>query len=144
MSFLTHRQYETVNSIKDKTVEEILSIGRKEINTTNITDDDDFQNLDPIQQEAIKYIASRKRVERTNGIPYKNIWNDFKKTQKQKQEASDLVTLEQLNQIGTDMKIAAIRGPKTPGSKTPGSKRGGKKTHRKGHRRGKNRRTQRR
>jgi len=57
-----NRQYQTANSIKDKTVDEILAIERKEINTTKIINDDDFENLTNIQQDAVKYIASRKRV----------------------------------------------------------------------------------
>ena len=121
-----HRQYQTVNSIKDKSVDEILAIERKEINTTKIINDDEFESLHPEQQEAIKYIASRKRVNRTNKIPYKNIAKDFKKLQIQNDEADNMVTLGQLHQIGTEMQKIAIKSPKTPGVK-----RGGKKTHRK-------------
>lgn len=121
-----NRQYQTVNSIKDKSVDEILAIERKEINTTKIINDDDFENLDHEHQDAVKYIASRKRVNRTNKIPYKNIAKDFKKLQKQNNAADDMVISEQLDQIGTEMKKLAIKSPKTPGFK-----RGGKKTRRK-------------
>ena len=73
------RPYETVDSIKDMTVEEILSIDPKEISTTSIVEDPRFKQIDEMKQNAVKYIATRKRVKKSNDIPYENIVNDFKK-----------------------------------------------------------------
>jgi hypothetical protein len=65
----------------------------------------------------VKYIASRKRVNRTYKIPYKNIAKDFETLQKQKKTVDNMVILEKLDQNYTEMKKL--------------TKRGGKKTRRK-------------
>ena len=72
------RPYETVDSIKDMTVEEILSIEPHQINTTKIVDDPKFEKFNETKKNAVKYIATRKRVRRSNNTPYKNIVEGFK------------------------------------------------------------------
>ena len=72
------RPYETVDSIKDMTVEEILSINPDQISTTEIVNDPKFKKMNEMKQNAVKYIATRKRVRRNNNIPYENIVEGFK------------------------------------------------------------------
>ena len=89
---LFRRQYETVASIKDLTLKQILNILPDQISTSKIIRDNEFKTLPQVFQQAVKYIKTRKDVLKQNNVPYENIENDFKKYKLQdNREVSQLI-----------------------------------------------------
>jgi hypothetical protein len=86
------RQYETVASIKDLKLKEILNIQPDQISTNKIISDNEFKKLPPLFQEAVKYIRTRKNLMRTyNFPPYENIEIDFIRDKLPNREVNQLV-----------------------------------------------------
>ena len=96
------RQYETVASIKDLTLKQILNILPDQISTSKIIKDNEFKRLPPVFQKAVKYIKTRKDVLKQNNVPYENIEDDFKKNKLQdNREVSELLDA---TSVGIDLK----------------------------------------
>jgi hypothetical protein len=139
------RQYETVESITNLKLEEILNIPPDQISTTKITNDPNFNRLSELKQDAVKYIATRKRLK--DKVPYDNIQVDFEtkitSDAKISEEVRDMVNearienltdntarIKDLNDYTKAMKFGA-QLPSPPTGSTLRRKEGGKKRSRK-------------
>jgi len=137
------RQYETVESITNLKLEEILNIPPDQISTTKITNDPNFNRLSELKQDAVKYIGTRKRLR--DKVPYGNIQVDFEtkitSDAKKSEEVRDMINearienltdntarIKDLNDYTKAMNLEA-KLPSVPIGST--RKNGGKKRSRK-------------
>jgi hypothetical protein len=90
---LFKRPYTKVHDIEHLSVDQILQIPRNQISTTSIIEDDKFNTLSELQQDAVKYMASRKRLENNGILKYENILTSFAHNKKTDRAVNDLVNI---------------------------------------------------
>jgi hypothetical protein len=127
------RPYETVESITNLKLEEILNIPPDQISTTKITKDPNFNRLSDLKQDAVKYIGTRKRLKDT--VPYGDIQVDFEtkitSDATKSEEVRDMINEVRIQNLNNYTKAMDLKAklPSVPIGST--RKNGGKKRSRK-------------